>query len=129
MPKKRRCDYLLVNQTTGEIVEPRKHKHRRTEEFYMTRQEDAIRLAKMKLTGMEHNVLLYLEGVMDYDNIARTTQKNIADELASTEATISTTINSLVEKNLLAKTEILGVKAFVVSKTVSERGRKKQDDR
>lgn len=127
MPKKKSA-YSILDESTG-VLTPIRHKStKRTEDFYMTKQKDAIALAKMKLSGMEHNVLLLLEGLMNYDSVVTTSQKYLATELNSTEATISACISSLSEKGLITKSEQNGVRALIVNSHVSERGKQKKKE-
>lgn len=114
---------LLIHDTgTGELFPPRSRKKKRKEGFYMTTQADAVCLAKMKLTGMEHSILLYLMGVMDYNNVAIISQAFLASELDTTEATISGCIGKLVDKSLINRVVVAGSKGFEVTKLLASRG-------
>jgi len=91
----------------------------------MTYQEAVKNLAKAKFTSMELRVLLYFQGIMDYDNIAQISQAFLAKELDTTESTISLSIKHLVEKGAVAVEYVNGRKAFKVSPEISERGKTK----
>lgn len=116
---------VVVDKDTGEIYGPQPRKKKRQEPFYMTTQQDSIDLAKRKLTAMELRVLLYLQGVADYDNIASVSQAFLAKELETTASTISLSLKSLVEAGLLIKEEFHGRPAFRISTNVSTRGKLK----
>jgi DNA-binding MarR family transcriptional regulator len=124
MTKKR--NLAVFDEDTGEVFKRKSRK--RTEEFYMTKQKDSIALAKMKLTGMEHNVLLFLTGAMGYDSSVQITQKFLARELGTTEATVSTSISSLIDRGLIQRVFINGQQGFTVSGHVAERGKKKESE-
>lgn len=118
-------EIVVVNSLTGEVYTPQPRKTKRTEPFYMTNQADAIELAKLKLTSMDHRILLYLQGIADYDNTAQASQIFLAKELEATEATISVCLKRLAEFGLIRKTEQHGRSAFVISDKVSTRGKAK----
>lgn len=94
----------------------------------MTKLKDSIALAKMKLSGAEFSILHYLSGKMGYDSSVQITQKFLAAELNATEATISTSIASLVERGLIKRVTINGQQGFSISEHVAERGKKKEPD-
>jgi len=119
-------DIFIVNKTTGEIFEPKKKKQKRTEEFYMTTKSASIELAKMKLSGMEHNILLYMQGLCDYDNfVPKITQAFLAAELDATEATISNGLKRLSDLGLIHKIPMHGTWQFQIDPRVSTRGKAK----
>jgi hypothetical protein len=118
-------EVVVVDASTGEIYGPRPRKIKRTEPFFMTYQEAAKELAKSKFTGMELRVLLYLQSIADYDNVAQITQAFLAKELDTTEATISISIKHLVEKDAITTPVINGRKAFKISSHISTRGKAK----
>lgn len=92
----------------------------------MTYQADSIALAKKGLTATEHNILRYFQGISDYDNnVPKVTNSFLAKELDVTELTISTCLKGLTEKGILIKKEELGTWHYVISKSVSTRGREK----
>lgn len=116
-------EIIVVNATTGEVYERKPRKIKRTEAFYMTYQKDAIQLAKMNLTGTEHNIIRYLEGIADFDNVASVSQTFLAQEIGATEATISVSIKHLVELGIIRKEKICGRQVFIISQNVSTRGK------
>lgn len=118
-------EIVVVDAATGEVYTPQQKKTKRTEPFYMTNQADAIELAKLKLTAMEYRVLLYLQGIADYDNTAQAAQVFLAKELEATEATISVCLKRLVELGLIRRTDQHGRAAFIINKKVSTRGKAK----
>jgi DNA-binding MarR family transcriptional regulator len=119
-------EIIVVNGVTGEVYKPQPKKIKRSEAFYMTIQTDSIILAKKKLTGMEHSVLLYLQGLADYDNVAQTSQVFLAEQLDTTEATISNCLKKLAEKGLIQKEKIRGQFLFKINQSVSTRGKVKK---
>lgn len=122
----KRNEIFIVDRATGEIFEPKKKKLKRTEEFYMTTMSASIDLAKMKLSGMEHSILLYLQGLSDYDNfVPRITQAFLAKELDVTEATISNGLKHLTDLGLLHKVPMHGTWQFRIDPRVSTRGKVK----
>lgn len=121
---KERKEIVVIDGKTGEIYGKKPRKVKRTEEFFMMTQDAAINLAKMKLTGMEHNVLLYLQGVADYKNVVpKITQAFLAKELNTTEATISVSIKGLIDNGIIRKQSILGTDHFIINPDISARGR------
>lgn len=118
-------EIVVVDASTGEIYGPKPRKTKRTEPFFMVTQKEAIELAKKGLTGKEHDVLLYLQGIVDYDNIAQVSQAHLAKQLNTTEVTISNAIKRLCELHIIQRVEIQGRKAFKISSTVSTRGKVK----
>lgn len=118
-------EIVVVDAATGEIYQPQPKKKKRTEAFFMTIQSEAIELAKLKLTSMDHRVLLYLQGLADYDNVAQTSQVFLAQELETTEATISACLKRLEENHLLKKEKIRGQFLFKIDSRVSTRGKVK----
>lgn len=92
----------------------------------MVDQSAAIELAKLKLTGMEHNVLLYLQGLSDYDNVvSQVSQVFLAEELTTTEATVSVCLKRLAELGLVQKQRLRGCTVFTINPKISARGRLK----
>jgi DNA-binding MarR family transcriptional regulator len=118
-------EILVVNAATGELYERRPRKTKRVEAFYMTNQKDAIELAKAGLSATEHNILRYLEGIMDYDNVASVAQSYLAEQLGTTEATVSISLKHLAEKGIVRKDRINGRWVFIVSSKASTRGKLK----
>ena len=116
---------LVVNAQTGEVYAPKQRKIKRTEPFFMVEQKSAIELAKESFTGMDLRILLYLQGLADYDNICQPSQKFLAFELSTTEATVSISIKHLVEKGAITIENIAGRKAFKINSNVSTRGKMK----
>ena len=117
---------IVVDAATGEVYSPQPRKTKRTEFFYMTKQRDAIALAKMNLTRMEHNVLLFLEGKMDYDSCARVSQAYIAEELGTTETTVSLSVKGLLEKGIITRPLVNGMKVYRVAEHIAARGKEKK---
>jgi len=91
----------------------------------MTYQAAAKELAKAQFTGMELRVLLYLQSIADYDNVAQVSQKFLSDELDTTEATISLSVKHLVEKGAITTPQVNGRKAFIIGEHISTRGKAK----
>jgi predicted transcriptional regulator len=119
-------EIIVVDASTGEIYTPQPKKKKRTEAFFMTTLAAAIELAKLDLTRMDLKLLIYLQGNADYDNrISGISQVFIAQELQTTEATISACIKHLEEKGLVRKVKETGVVAFILSERVSTRGKTK----
>jgi hypothetical protein len=96
-----------------------------SEPFYMTTQQASIELAKLKLTAMEYRILHYLQGIADYDNIAQTSQVFLAQQLETTEATISVSLKRLDELGVVKKIPYHGRTAFEISQKISTRGKVK----
>jgi len=118
-------ELLVVDTETGEYSSARPRKKKRMEGFYMATQTESILIAKMKLSGMELSVLMYLLGIMDYENTAVVSQAFLATELSATQATISNAIKRLCEKGLVSSTTVAGNKAYVLSALVASRGKQK----
>ena len=118
-------EVIVVDATTGEIYGPRPKKTKRTEAFYMTTQSASIELAKLKLTAMEYRIFHYLQGIADYDNMAQTSQKFLAEQLDTTEATISICLKHLDELGVIHKREHCGRWAFYIDQKISTRGKVK----
>lgn len=116
-------EVVVVDAQTGEVYGPRPRKVKRTEPFFMTTQKASIELAKLKLTAMEYRIVHYLQGIADYDNVANISQKFLADELETTEATISISLKKLDEMGIVHKDEMNGRKVFIISSKVSTRGK------
>lgn len=119
-------EVVVIDGLTGEVYGKHQKKRKRTEAFYMTTQESSIELAKMKLTGMEYSILLYLQGLEDYENtVYGLSQVKLAADLQTTEATISLALKHLEELSLIRKDKNRGHVAFIVSPKVSTRGKVK----
>jgi DNA-binding Lrp family transcriptional regulator len=60
------------------------------------------------LTGMDRRVLFYMIGVMEYENLVRLTQRQIAEELQSSQQEISKSIQKLYDEGYLLVDEVYG---------------------
>jgi hypothetical protein len=118
-------EVVVVDALTGEVYGPRPRKIKRMEPFYMVTQKEAIDLAKQGLTAKEHDVLLYLQGIADYQNIAQVAQSFLAKEINTTEVTISNAIKHLCELDILRRVTVNGRKGFEISAKISTRGKVK----
>jgi Mn-dependent DtxR family transcriptional regulator len=74
---------------------------------------------------MEYRILHYLQGIADYDNIAQTSQVFLAQQLETTEATISVSLKRLDELGVVKKIPYHGRTAFEISQKISTRGKVK----
>ena len=91
----------------------------------MVTQKEAIDLAKRGLSAKEHDILLYLQGIADYQNIAQVAQSFLAKEVGTTEVTVSNAIKRLCELEIVHRVTINGRKGFEISSTISTRGKAK----
>jgi hypothetical protein len=116
-------EVVVVDASTGEVYGPRPRKIKRTEAFYMVTQKEAIDLAKQGLTAKEHDVLLYLQGIADYENVAQVAQSFLAKEINTTEVTVSNAIKHLCDLDILRRVTVNGRKGFEISTKVCTRGK------
>ena len=89
----------IIDKETGEVIDegsliyvPKKV---RIKGFFMGMQEGFENIAKFKLKGEELNVLLLWISRMDYENIIRVSQKEIADVLGMKKQNVSRAMKTL----------------------------------
>lgn len=115
--------YKLFNEDTGEILEVRRKKTKRTEPFLMMNLKDAAEIAKAdKLHGTEYKVLFFILSRIDYDNRAVLTQAFIAKELNMPQPQVSAAIKKLVEEGAISKISVGGANGYMVGEHVASRG-------
>jgi DNA-binding MarR family transcriptional regulator len=115
--------YKLFNDETGEVLEVRKKKIKRTEPFFMMNLKDAAEIAKVdNLHGTEYKVLFFILSRIDYDNRAIMTQSFIAKELDMPQPQVSAAIKKLVESNVISKISAGGANGYMVSDAFASRG-------
>jgi predicted transcriptional regulator len=115
--------YKLFNEDTGEILEVRRKKTKRTESFFMMNLKDAAAIAKTdNLHGTEYKVLFFLLSRIDYENRAVLTQSFIAKELGMPQPQVSAAIKKLVEAGVISKISVGGANGYMVSEFVASRG-------
>lgn len=108
----------VVNDTTGEVDFPvafvvPKQKKIVGEPFMLMFQNALIEVSKNRaLTGMDRRVLLYLIGVMEYENLVRLTQRQIAEELQTSQQEVCKSIQKLYDEGYVSIDEIYG-KAYI----------------
>ena len=111
-----------LDTDTGEITEIRKVK-RKGRNFYMAGQQASVLLAKDNtLHGTEYKVLLYLAGVMDYQNQVIASQSHIARELGMKQPQVSEAINKLVAAGAVTKINVLGTNGYYVDAAFALKG-------
>ena len=118
-------EVVVVDAATGEVYGPKVRKIKRTEPFYMVTQKEAIDLAKQGLSAKEHDILLYLQGIADYQNVAQVAQSFLAKEISTTEVTVSNAIKHLCELGIIRRVTVNGRKGFKIASSISTRGRAK----
>lgn len=108
----------VVNDTTGEIDFPvafvvPKQKKIVGEPFMLMFQHALVEVSKNRaLTGMDRRVLLYLIGVMEYENLVRLTQRQIAEELQTSQQEVCKSIQKLYDEGYVSIDEVYG-KAYI----------------
>jgi biotin operon repressor len=104
----------VVNDTTGAVDFPvayvvPKHKKILGEPFMLMFQNALVEVSKNRaLTGTDRRVLFYMIGVMEYENLVRLTQRQIAEELQSSQQEVSKSIQKLYDEGYLMIDEIYG---------------------
>ena len=115
--------YKLFNDETGEILEVRTKKVKRSESFFMMNQTDAATVAKEKnLHGTEYKVLLFILSRIDYDNTAIMTQAYMAKQLEMPQPQVSAALKKLVDCGAIFKTNVAGANGYRVSAGIASRG-------
>lgn len=115
--------YKLFNEDTGEIIEPRKKKTKRTEPFFMMNLKNATEIAKVdSLHGTEYKILFFILGCIDYDNRAILTQSYIAKHLDMPQPQVSAAIKKLADCGAINKISVGGVNGYEVSQKLVSRG-------
>lgn len=115
--------YQLFNEETGEILEVRKKKIKRTEPFFMMNLKDAAEIAKADtLHGTEYKVLFFLLSRIVYDNRAIVTQSFIAKELDMPQPQVSAALKKLVDSGAIRKVSVGGANGYMISETLVSRG-------
>lgn len=72
-------------------------------DFMMQYNHSLYQIAKMKLTGEDLRVLLFMQSFLDFNNFIPITQINIAKELDMKQPHVSRSIKKLTDKGLIDK--------------------------
>lgn len=93
--------HKVINDTTGTVEFPvayvvPQQKKILGEAFMLAFQEALIEVSKNRgLTGTDRRVLFYMIGKMEYENLVRLTQRDIAEELKTSQQEVSKSISKL----------------------------------
>lgn len=99
--------HKVINHTTGEVDFPVAYvlpKQRKIlgEPFMIMFQQALVKVSKNRaLTGTDRRVLFYLIGVMEYENLVPLTQRQIAEELETSQQEVSKSIQKLYDEGYL----------------------------
>ncbi|MFC4075261.1 helix-turn-helix domain-containing protein [Salinithrix halophila] len=74
-------------------------------DFFLAMQEGFIQISKMRLTGEQLKVLLFLMGKLDFENWIPVNQKEIAEELSLKRPNVSRALKRLEENGIIVKGE------------------------
>ncbi len=124
-----------VDAKTGEIMRgfvvyvP--HRPKVSEGWFMGFQEKFIAIAKdPDMTCGSAKVLMYLFGVLDFENFIHCSQKHISEELEMQQSHVSRAMSFLVSKGIVLQSPVVdGIKCYRLNPNYGWRGKVKNLDR
>ena len=91
-------------------------------------QESLANIAKMGLTGEQHNVFLSMLSKLDFENYIRISQEDLAKELNIRQPQVARAIKKLLEKDIILQGPRAGLcKTYILNPNVGIKGRQKKN--
>lgn len=91
-------------------------------------QESLAHIAKLGLTGEQHNVFLSMLSKLDFENYIRINQEELASELKITQPHVSRAIKKLLEEDIICQGPRAGLcKTYILNPNVGIKGRQKKN--
>lgn len=85
-------------------------------------------IAKLGLTGEQHDVFLALLSQLDFENYIRINQEDIAKELGISRPQVSRSIKKLLEEDIICEGHRAGLcKTYILNPNVGIKGKQKKN--